>query len=228
MKRFTFVLRLIFSVICVGISLWGCSNTVPDLTSVEAVVVYEYNSIQEPPRQRLSVFAQSSADSARVMKIEVLHPEEQIQWDITDPLIVYNGSKAWAGSANLMPPYFGPIPRGNYAIRYTDLAGEIATGDFTLDYAEIPGIPLEQPIFIDIPEEGAASSEGKDSEPIRKLAVYSELDGKGALLYFEKQNSGWKSFDDLLENYSEAKSLRICLDYPGKQVRYILPAQNFN
>ncbi|MBR6565964.1 MAG: hypothetical protein IKK79_04040 [Spirochaetaceae bacterium] len=228
MKSFTCVPFFIFSAIFIAVSLCGCSNTVPDLTSVEAVVVYEYSSVQEPPEQRLSVFTQSSADSARVMKIEVLHPEEQIQWDIAEPLILYNGSKVWAGSASLMPPYFGPIPQGNYTIKYTDLAGEITTGDFTLNYLEIPEISVEQPIFIDTSEEGASSSEEKASEPIRKLALYSEYDGKGSLLYFEKQNSGWKSFDDLSENYSEAKSLRICLDYPSKQVRYILPAQNFN
>ena len=160
------------------------------------------------------------------MSLKVAYPEENLFWLVDKPLILNNGSKIWAGSPSLMPPYFSAIPQGQYQVIYTDLAGKTATGQFFLNYEEVP-ISLEQPIFLSQQEEDAQPTEDSSDEPIRNVALFSELDGRGALLFFDKARNNWKSFTDIKDSYNKAKSLRICLDYPSRQVRYLLPAHNF-
>ncbi len=216
-----------FSICCV--SFVACSNSVPELISLDAIVVYDYKSLQEEPVQRLSVFAQSSEGTERVMRLEISFPEEKLFWLIDKPLILNNGSKLWAGSPGLMSPYFSAFPQGQYQVIYTDLAGKTATGQFQLDYEEVPEPPLEQPIFSiqqEQQEGDDGSSEGSPDEPIRRVALFSELNGRGTLLFFEKAWDDWKDFSDIKNSYHEAKSLRICLDYPNRQVLYLLPAHN--
>lgn len=228
----------IFSLCLAGIFFTGCSNTVPDIVALESLVIYDYTNLQETPTQRLSVFTQSSVGSERIMKLEVSFPEAKICWTIDKPLILNNGSKIWAGSANLMPPYFGSIPQGfpqgKYEVNYMDLAGETAQSQFHLAYEPVASPPLNQPIFSNQEEQlssdsskDAAPSDDSSSEPIKKMAIFSESDGKGTLLFFDKGRDDWKSLEDITKTYSKAKSLRISLDYPSRQVRYLLPAHNF-
>lgn len=223
----------VFSLCLAGIFSTGCSNTVPDIVALETLVIYDYTNVQEEPIQKLSVFTQSSGGSERIMKLEVSFPEAKICWTIDKPLILNNGSKIWAGSANLMPPYFGAIPQGfpqgTYEVNYMDLAGEIAKTQFHLAYKPVSDPPLNQPIFSNQEEQPSSESseDAASAEPIKKMAIFSQPDGTGTLLFFDKGRDDWKSFEDITKTYSKAKSLRISLDYPSRQVRYILPAHNF-
>lgn len=218
----------VFSLCLAGIFSTGCSNTVPDIVALETLVIYDYTNLQEEPIQKLSVFTQSSGGSERIMRLEVSFPEEKICWTIDNPLILNNGSKIWAGSANLMPPYFGAIPQGfpqgTYEVNYMDLAGEIAKSQFHLAYEPVSEPPLNQQIFLTQQDRTNGNS---SSDPIRKIAIFSEPDGRGSLLFFDKERADWKDFTDIKDSYNKAKSLRICLDYPSRQVRYLLPPHNF-
>ena len=228
----------VFSLCLAGIFFTGCSNTVPDIVALETLVIYDYTSMQEEPTQKLSVFTQSSGGSERIMRLEVSFPEAKICWTIDKPLILNNGSKIWAGSANLMPPYFGSLPQGfpqgKYEVSYMDLAGEIAKSQFYLAYEPVSDPPLNQPIFSNQEEQpssdsskDAAPSDDSSAEPVKKIAIFSGSDGTGTLLFFDKGRDDWKSLEDITKTYSKAKSLRISLDYPSRQVRYLLPAHNF-
>lgn len=229
----------VFSLCLVGIFFIGCSNTVPDIVALETLVIYDYTNLQEEPTQRLSVFTQSSGGSERIMRLEVSFPEAKICWTIDKPLILNNGSKIWAGSANLMPPYFGSFPqgfpKGKYEVNYMDLAGETAQSQFYLAYEPVAAPPLNQSIFSnqeeqpsdESSEDTTPSDDSSAEEPIKKIAIFSQPDGKGTLLFFDKGRDDWKSFEDITKTYSKATSLRISLDYPSRQVRYLLPAHNF-
>lgn len=222
----------ILAILCIGIFLVGCSNTTPSLTSIVAVVIYDYKDKNHKPQQQLSVFVQSSVDTARIMDLTVIHPDLNIQWEITSPMILSNGSKTMSGSAHLMPPYFSPIPQGQYSVNYRDLAGKTAAGTFSLNYKEIDTIPFDEPVFSFQKEDGNSEvSSDSDSnsveKPVKKIALYSEIDGQGQVLFFDKPRDEWENYDNVKESYDKAKSLRICLDYPSSQVRYILPPVNF-
>lgn len=235
MRYFTPFLIFFFSLCCVIMGFVSCANTVPEFVSLEATVVYDYQSLQEEPVQRLSVFAQSSQGSERIMSLRIsfpvgnAFPDNKLFWLIEKPLILNNGSKLWAGSPSLMPPYFGALPQGTYQVICTDLMGETAEGQFVLNYKEVDSPPLDQPIFFSQQEQskdGEGSSKSSD-EPVIKMAVFSGVDGRGTLLFFDKIRKDWKDFTDIKDSYSKAKSLRICLDYPSRQVRYLLPPHNF-
>lgn len=222
----------ILSILCIGIFLVGCSNTTPTLTTVEAIVVYDFVDKSSKPQQQFSVFVQSSADTARIMDLIIIHPELDIQWEVLSPVILSDGSRIMAGSAHLMPPYFSPIPQGRYSVNYVDLAGKTVTATFSLDYKDIEPLPLDEPIFSPQKEDGesetsAESGSNSGEKPIKRLALYSELDGKGQVLFFNELRSEWENFNSIKSNYDKAKSLRVCLDYPSSQVRYILPPVNF-
>ena len=227
MKYLTSSFIISFSLCCIGMFFLSCSNTTPELISVDATIVYDYQSLQESPIQRLSVFAQSSDGTERIMSLKISYPEEKLFWLVDKPLILNNGSKLWAGSPGLMSPYFSAFPQGQYQVIYTDLAGKTATRQFVLNYQEVLAPPLEQPIFFSQQEDDAQSTEDSADEPIRKVALFSESDGRGTLLFFDKAWNDWQSFTDIKDSYNKAKSLRICLDYPSRQVRYLLPAHNF-
>lgn len=201
----------------------GCSDVTPALTAVEATVVYEYVHFQTVSQQRLSVFVQEAEGTERIMELVVNHQGTGIQWYIDKPMVVYNGSMVKAGSANLMPPYFSSIPTGEYDVVYTDLAGKTVSDGFSLNYSPVDGLPLDQPVL----EKKMEQDESPQSaEPVRRIAVYAEQDGQGTLLFLDKARSNWESLSDILKDYSDAKSLRLCLDYPSRQVRYLLPPQN--
>ncbi len=212
---------LSLSLCCAAVLLAGCSDTIPALTAVDVAVVYDFRDGEQEPRQELSVFVQSSVDTARVMEIAVFHPAMDIRWDVREPVVLSDGERVMAGSAHLMPPYFSPVPQGPYNITYTDLAGQVATGNFFLDYQDIDPVPLGQPLFL-AREAGADES----SEPARRLAVFSGADGGGRLLFFGRARDGWDEPSDVAASYQDAKSLRLCLDYPSRQVRYLLPPVN--
>lgn len=212
---------LSLSLCCAVVFLAGCSDTTPALTAVEVAVVYDLRDGEQAPRQELSVFVQSTVDTARIMELSVSHPATDIRWDLREPVVLSDGERVMAGSAHLMPPYFSPVPQGQYSITYTDLAGQVATGNFFLDYQDLDPIPLAQPLFPQR-EEGAE----EPAEPTRRLAVFSEVDGGGRLLFFGKASDGWDEPSDVADSYQDAKSLRLCLDYPSRQVRYVLPPVN--
>lgn len=216
-------LTLSFSLCCFLVLFSGCSDATPALTSVEATVIYEYDHPQKAPRQRLSVFVQEAEGTERIMELMVSRQEAGIQWQVGSPLVVYNGSQVKAGSANLLPPYFSPVPQGQYQVTYMDLAGRTISGGFFLNYREVENLPVDQPV---LSEKEDGESEDSSAEPVRKLAVYEGRDGQGKLLFLDKARSSWKSLTDIQKDYSDAKSLRLCLDYPSRQVRYLLPPQN--
>ncbi len=218
---FPFILSI--SVSCVLLFFSGCSDAPPALVVVETTVVYEYDHPQEAPRQRLAVFVQESEGTERIMNLVVTHQATGIQWRVESPLVVYNGSMVKAGSANLLPPYFSPIPTGEYGVVYNDLAGKSTTGGFSLNYSAVDGLPLDQPV---LEKKGEQEESAQPTEPLRKIAVYAGRDGQGKLLFLDKARSNWEVLADIQEDYSDAKSLRLCLDYPSRQVRYLLPPQN--
>lgn len=221
--RVCFPLILSLSISCALSLFSGCSDTPPALIAVEATVVYEYDHAQKAPRQRLAVFVQEAEGTERIMNLVVTHQETDIQWRVESPLVVYNGSTVKAGSANLMPPYFSSLPAGEYGVAYTDLAGKTASGGFSLNYSAVDGLPLEQPVLIQEADQEAAA---QSAEPVRRIAVYAERDGRGKLLFLDKARSSWENLADIQKDYGDAKSLRLCLDYPSRQVRYLLPPQN--
>ena len=235
MRYFTPFLIVFSSLCCVIMGFSSCSNAVPELVSIEATVIYDYQSLQGEPVQRLSIFVQSSQGSERIMNLKIsflggkAFPDNKLFWLIEKPLILNNGSKLWAGSSNLMPPYFSDLPQGSYQVIYTDLAGEIAEGKFELAYKAVDAPPLEHPIFFSQQEQAKAlgDSSNDSDEPITRIALYSEPDGKGTLLFLDTGWENWKDFTDIKDSYDKAKSLRICLDYPSRQVRYLLPPHNF-
>ena len=235
MRPYSLLLLSFFSFCSVIMGFTSCTNKVPQIVSLEATVVYDYQNLQEPPIQRLSVFVQSSQGSERIMNLKIsfpvgnIFPDNKFFWFIENPLILNNGSKLWAGSPSLMAPYFSALPKGRYQVVYTDLVGETAEGQFELNYKELDDPPLDQPIFLNQQEQTSdeAGSRNDSAEPIRKMALFSELDGRGTLLFFDTAWDNWKDFTDIKDSYNKAKSLRICLDYPSRQVRYLLPPHNF-
>ena len=66
-------LKIIFSFLCAFFALFasGCSDSELKLSSVEGIVVFDFEDETSAPDARLSVFAETESEAQRVEKITV-------------------------------------------------------------------------------------------------------------------------------------------------------------
>lgn len=205
------LLKIIFSFLCAFFALFasGCSDSEPKLSSVEGIVVFDFEDETSAPDARLSVFAETESDAHRVEKITVSSRSTQFEWTAFEPVIIANEKKQWAGYTDFVCPAFRKIPAGLYRLVYTDGEGREVESSFSIVYPEKIG--------------AASAADIKnvlDGEFFEQVAVFDETD---ALLYYGLKKESWAEDKKLFSANKGASYYRTCLVVKNATAVCILP-----
>ena len=131
MKRFVFKICLCaFSVL-----FFACSDSVPQLSSVDSVVIFDFSDSKSRPEMRLSVFAETTNEIQRAESIKAVHESSDLMWVCNSPRKISGAdNKTWAGYTNFVPAYGTALPVGQYTLYYTDATANECIGNFTVSY----------------------------------------------------------------------------------------------
>lgn len=202
---------VVFSCGALCLASVSCADSEPDIVSATGALVFDYATDESLPASRLAVFVQTESDVRRVSSLLVVHEETGYRWYVTAPDMIKGGDKQWACAPHLLPPENGRIPAGEYALWYTDAAGEEAESAFTVAYAE--------KLFGTTADGVTAVMTGATED---SLALYDKDD---VLIYFGKRKNGWNENADILRDYGTAYYLRHCIAADGNRVVCLLPAE---
>lgn len=189
----------------------GCANTVPSITSVDAIVVCDFKSESENPNVRLAVFTETDNDLQRVQSLRVENRETGYEWQIFSPLRFESRNRKWAGYSNLSYPEKTEIPSGAYDVFFTDAKGETDKSSFNLSY----DTNIYKSHISDFPK-----ILGENYQEL--VAVY---DKDGALIYFDERKENWKTNEDILKEIGIANFLQICFMNSTKTILCLSPKE---
>ncbi|MBQ0162335.1 MAG: hypothetical protein KBS84_04125 [Treponema sp.] len=103
---------------------FSCSNTAPEISKVNAKVVYDFENEKDKPVQKLSLFLEMKSEVRRIEQINVYHKDTGYRWVITNPAIFETGSNQFAGYSNCqIAGFLNDIPKGEYQVCYLDSQG---------------------------------------------------------------------------------------------------------
>ena len=218
MKRF-FYFRAYFLLIAAAAFFVSCSDSLPSLNAVNAVIVFDYEKENESPSMRLGVYAETESAVQRIKNIRVSHNSSGLEWNCSEPVKFSDGDKKnWAGYGNFVAQEGSLIPQGDYTIYYEDYAGEKTENHVYLGYP----LSVPQSKSSDIPDSIKAENGKKIYE---KLAVY---DKEKKLIYFGDRKKTWKKDSGIINDLGTAETYRKCYFSNGGSVAYLLPESNLN
>ena len=132
-KRLILKITVLFCAFC----FFSCANNSPEISSVEAKIVYDFESEDAKPVQKLSFFLNMNSDVRRVENINVYNEETGYRWIINNPQLIQNeGSRQYAGYTYLTAAVAdnGLMPQGKYTVFYLDSCGKDSFGFFNVEY----------------------------------------------------------------------------------------------
>ena len=116
----SFFCTLIFSLL--SVMLFSCSDSTPQVSTVQSTVVFDFADEKSSPSLRLSIFAETQGDVHRAGEIRLYHEESGMEWLCRSPQkIAGNDKKSWAGHRNFVSPGEASVPQGRYTLYYDDL-----------------------------------------------------------------------------------------------------------
>ena len=207
----SFFCTLIFSLL--SVLLLSCSDSTPQVSTVQSTVVFDFADEKSSPSLRLSIFAETQGDVHRAGEIRLYHEESGMEWLCKSPQkIAGNDKKSWAGHRNFVSPGEASVPQGRYTLYYDDLSGRECTADFNVSF------PQEHTKLkaSDFPE----AINGSRTE---KLSIY---DASGVLIYWGERKRSWKKDSNILNDYGTAVKYRTCYYTNGSSVAYLMPEKS--
>ncbi len=94
----------------------ACSNNIPELGNARLSVVFDYNSKDDLPQARLSVFVESISNPRRFDTITVSSNKNEYVWEANDLILAADQEKTYCGVTNFVMPKNEQIPSGEYTI----------------------------------------------------------------------------------------------------------------
>lgn len=176
--------------------LFSCENSVPEVVSVNALLVCDYQDEDNVPSFRLSVFAESSSDVRRAASLKITNKENGYEWRIDNPVIVSGNNREWVGHTFIVYPNRSRIKMGTYDVTYTDAAGKTKDTSFSLSYPE--------EIF---------SAKAKDVSSLlgeNKKEYVAIFSGDGTLIYYDSRKRDWTADDNIFSANEDASFFRVC------------------
>lgn len=200
----------LFLVCFVILFLCGCENSVPNILSINAFLVCDFESEAVSPEFRLAVFADVASDAGRSSSLKISsRSADGYEWLIENFVSAREDRHQWVGNANLVCPNGLPAPLGRYEAVYTDLAGQTKETSFNLAYPEWV-ISIYAGDFPDAMGEGYRED----------VAVFSEGD---VLIYYGERKNEWTSDSEIFLANEGAKYLRKCYSDAQKSVLFVMP-----
>lgn len=189
--------------------LSSCSDTAPQISSVNAVVIFDYEDETNVPKSRISVFAETS-EVQRVKELRAVHEASGLEWTVTSPRkIGGKDARSWAGYTNLVAASGSTIPTGKYNLYYEDAAERECESSFMVGYPST----LTKSKASDIP--GIFTNGYTEN-----IALYGS---DGTLLYYGKRKVEWSSKNAIRGEFQLAEKMRICYSISNGTVVCMLP-----
>lgn len=208
--------RCFFLEVCAGICLifllFSCAGDTAEISNATESLILEYSNSESFPESRLAVFIQPDNAVQRTEDFSVENLEHGYVWNVNSPEIFEASGKQFAYCAELRPPDGEHFPKGNYRIVYNDAAGNSSEVIVQLDYDE------------NILRKKSSEIAGFISEKVENIALYDEMN---ELIYFGRRKNGWNSKSDMLKEYKNAFSMRICYSSPSNSLVCFMPEEFF-
>jgi hypothetical protein len=191
--------------------LISCANSVPEILSSTATVVFDYQNEESAPQMRLSVFTETGSDARRAARIRIASKSDDYEWTTDEPQLIGSGNRQWAGYTNFVVSDADKIRQGQYDLFYTDAEGRTVQNGFSVLYPEK---------LIDSKASAVQSVLGQTAK--EKIAAYMV---DGTLVYYDVRKPEWKNDAALWNAFKTASSMRVCWTSADGTVVCLLPAQ---
>lgn len=192
----------------------SCSDSEPKVERVDGYLVFDFADETANADVKLSVFTETSSDARRVDKIELNSKTSEYRWISSEPTVISNDKKQWAGSSDFRCPKNVKFPEGIYEVNFVDSKERISSVNFNVSY----------------PDELYSCDSSKVEELmklnfIKQLAVYSE---DGTLVYYGIKKDSWRDETSIFSHNKTGAYFRyvyISLMHP---VICVMPPVNKN
>ncbi len=115
----------------------SCTNNVIQTTDAKLSIVFDYDSYEELPKARLSVFVEASSDPNRMESITVACSQCEYIWESDELVRAQNNDVKFCGLTNIVMPPEEKIPAGDYTITYIQADNEKKEMKANLKYDQI-------------------------------------------------------------------------------------------
>ena len=191
--------------------LISCANSVPEILSSTATVVFDYHDEESVPQMRLSVFTETSSDAHRAARIRIASKSDEYEWITDEPQLIGSDNRQLAGYTNFVVPDADKITQGQYDLFYTDAEGRTVQNGFSVLYPEK---------LIDSKSSAVQSVLGRTAKEM--VAAYM---ADGTLVYYDIRKPEWKDTAAIWNALKTASSMRVCWTTADGSVVCLLPAQ---
>lgn len=188
MKKLLFLFAPLF------ILLFSCSQNLPELNAVSGTTVFEFESENENPVMKLSVFIDVTSDVHRAAGLRLECLQNDFKWECDNPLRFESGKKKYAGYTDFVMPGNKPFPAGKYILWYIDANGNEDSAVVNINY---------QRDFLTMTSKEAEDFCSK-SEGVENWAVF---DADSVLLYYSEKGESL-TLEDLWNRYPKAETIR--------------------
>lgn len=190
----------------------SCSSNSAEVIIASASVVFDYKTSSTMPQLRFSVFAKVENDVRTAKSVTARNVSSGLEWHCDNPqLLNVSQDEQWVGYSCFLPQESRAIPRGEYEFTCLDMDGETETSSsFLIDYPEE---------LLTATSTQVLSSINYKYETM--IAVYSN---EGDLVYFGKPREKWKTDSDIILDFKNAVSKRVCYSFKkGAAVMCFMP-----
>ena len=207
MKRFVLSFTLFFFSLFILIS---CHDEKPSIGAVVYNIIVEYNSSDDKPEVRLSVFAETFSDVNRNHSVTLVNEESGMEWTCNKPSKLQDDTKkSWIGYTNFKFPSNGFFQKGTYIFRYKDLKERDCESKFLLDFDEdLFNLSMNELL------------EKLPSDSKNKCVIYNDSNN---MIFYGTKNGRWKLKSEILDDYEDFYSLRDVYFLPQNNMLFIMP-----
>ncbi len=115
-RRFFQTQFILFLVAAFALIICSCSNNVPELGNSRLAVIFDYDSNEELPKARLSIFVESVSNPRRFDTITVSSNQNEYVWQASDLILAADADRTYCGVTNFVMPANEKIPSGEYTV----------------------------------------------------------------------------------------------------------------
>ena len=188
----------------------SCSQNLPEVTTTDYSVIFDYSDDENPPQARLAVFATSDSDVRRYQKIMITSLETGYCWESDLLVKLDSGDGQYAGCTNLVAPEDENLPSGLYEIIYFNADEKECKLQLEIKY----DIEFYDVLLSALPEIMA------EKHGIDKIAVY---DKDHILIYYGERTEELKTTRDIWNQYREAKTYQVIWCIPDGSLICVTP-----
>lgn len=193
-------------------AICSCTNSVIQTSEAKLSIIFDYDSYEELPNARLSVFVEASSDPNRMETITVTCKQREYIWESDELIRAQNNEVKYCGLTNIVMPPEEKIPTGEYTVTYTQADNEKKEMKATLNYDQT----FYQTKADDV---GLLMQKYLGS---KMLTIYGEED---RILYYGPRSAQYADARGIWNEYRDAKEFQESWISSGGNVVCNLPVE---